>query len=88
MTLVRARSSGMSEHQSKRESGIPSGDAPPHSSWGSSTEPPVLWLKGASVVGISLGPPEMLQEPVLKKPSTTLRELENSGLLCQRAQRS
>ena len=25
---------------------------------------------------------EMWQKPVLKKPSTTLRELENSGLLC------
>ena len=31
---------------------------------------------------------EMLQKPVLKKPSTTLRELENSGLLCQQTQRS
>ena len=37
--------------------------------------------QGASVVGISLGPPEMLQKPVLKKPTTTLGELENSGLL-------
>ena len=44
--------------------------------------------QGAGVVGISLGPPEMLQKPVLKKPSTTLGELENSGLLRQRAQRS
>ena len=30
---------------------------------------------------------EMLQKPVLKKPSTTLGELENSDLLCQQAQR-
>ena len=47
-----------------------------------------LVAQGASMVGISLGPPEMLQKPVLEKPSTTLRELENSGLLCQWAQRS
>ena len=31
---------------------------------------------------------EMLQKPVLEKPSTTLGELENSGLLCWRAQGS
>ena len=31
---------------------------------------------------------EVLQKPVLKKPSTTLGELENSGLLRRRAQRS
>ena len=30
----------------------------------------------------------MLQKPVLEKPSTTLGELENSGLLCWWAQRS
>ena len=30
----------------------------------------------------------MLQKPGLEKPSTTLRELENSGLLRQWAQRS
>ena len=42
----------------------------------------------ASMVGISLGPPEMLQKSVLEKQSPTLRELENSGLLCQWAQRS
>ena len=35
--------------------------------------------QGAGKVGISLKPPEMLQKPVLEKPSTTLRELENSG---------
>ena len=44
--------------------------------------------QGAEVVGISLGPPEMLQKPVLEKLSTTLGELENSGLLCRQAQRS
>ena len=44
--------------------------------------------QGAGVVGISLGPPEMLQKPVLKKPSTALRGLENSGLLHQQAQSS
>ena len=31
---------------------------------------------------------EVLQKPVCKKPSTTLRELENSGLLRRSAQRS
>ena len=31
---------------------------------------------------------EMLQKPVLKKPSIILGEWENSGLLCWRAQRS
>ena len=36
--------------------------------------------QGAGVVGILLGPPEMLQEPVLEKSSTTLGELENSGV--------
>ena len=30
----------------------------------------------------------LLQKPVLEKPSTTLGELENSGLLRQQAQRS
>ena len=30
----------------------------------------------------------VLQKPVIEKPSATLGELENSGLLCQRAQRS
>ena len=44
--------------------------------------------QGAGVVGILLGPQEMLQKPVIKKPSTTLGELENSGLLRQQAQRS
>ena len=44
--------------------------------------------QGASMFGISLGPPEILQKPVIKKPSTTHGELENSGLLHQKAQRS
>ena len=30
----------------------------------------------------------VLQKPVLEKPSTTLGELENSGLLLRQAQRS
>ena len=47
-----------------------------------------LAAQGAGVVEISLGPPEMWQKPVIKKPSTTLRELENSGLLHWWAQRS
>ena len=52
------------------------------------SRPTSLVAQGAGVVGILLGPPEMLQKPVLEKPSTTLRQLENSGLLCQWAQRS
>ena len=32
--------------------------------------------------------PPLLQKPVIEKPNTTLRELENSGLLHWRAQRS
>ena len=47
-----------------------------------------LTAQGTGVVGISPGPPEMLQKPVLKKPSTTHAELENSGLLRWRAQRN
>ena len=57
---------------------------------------PPLWpgwttsptAQGASAFGISLEPPEVLQKPVLKKPSTTLGELENSGSLRWWAQRS
>ena len=52
---------------------------------GRATSPAAQW---ASVVGVSLGPPEMLQKPVLKKPSTTLGGLENSGFLHQQAQSS
>ena len=47
-----------------------------------------LAAQRAGVVGVLLGPPEMLQKPVLGKKSPTLGELENSGLLCWRAQRS
>ena len=35
--------------------------------------------QGAGLVGISLGPSEMLQKPVLGKPSTALGELENQA---------
>ena len=47
-----------------------------------------LAAQGVGMVGILLGPPEMLQKPVVKKPSTTLRELENAGILRWWAQRS
>ena len=36
-----------------------------------------LVAQGVGVVGILLGPPELLQKPVLEKPSITLIELEN-----------
>ena len=36
-----------------------------------------LVAQGTGVVGILVGPPEMLQKPVLEKPSITLGELEN-----------
>ena len=91
MSLVGAQLSGESEHWSEREPRLPSGGVPPRSS-----QTPLLQhnratrqaAQGAGMIGISLGPPEMLQKPVLKKPSTTLGELENSGLLHRRAQRS
>ena len=55
----------------------------------SQAEPPTRpAAQGAGVLGISLGPSEMLQKPVLKKLSTTLRELESSGLLHRQAQKS
>ena len=47
-----------------------------------------LVAQRAGMVGILLGPPEMLQKSVLEKPNTTLGELENSGLLHWRAQKS
>ena len=86
-----ARLSRESEHQSKREPVIPLSGAPPRSS-----QTPLLQhnratrqaAQGAGMIGISLGPPEMLQKPVLEKPSTTPGELENSGLLCWWAQKS
>ena len=60
-------------------------------SWG--TFAPAQWTtspmaQGACMVGISLGPTEMLQKPVLEKPINTLGKLENSGLLLLQAQRS
>ena len=44
--------------------------------------------QATDVIGISLEPPEMLQKPELEKPSITLGELEDTGLLCWRAQRT
>ena len=44
--------------------------------------------QATDVIAISLGPPEMLQKPEPEKPSTTLGELEDAGLLCWRAQRT
>ena len=46
----------------------------------------LITVPGSSVQGILQV--RMLQKPVIKKPSTTLGELENSGLLCRWAQRS
>ena len=82
MSPVRAQPSRESEHRSRTELGIPSGGVPLHSSPGSSA--PIHVAQGAGVVGISLGPPKMLQKPVLENPSSTLGELENSGLLHRR----
>ena len=50
-------------------------------------KPPVWRLKGQRGWNLT-GAPEILPKPVLEKPSTTFRELENSGLLCLWAQRS
>ena len=36
--------------------------------------------QGAGMVGILMGPPEVLQKPVIEKPSAILGELENSGV--------
>ena len=47
------------------------------------TELPLQLLTRPSCLGVTL-----LQKPVFEKPSTTLGELENSGLLWQWAQRS
>ena len=41
-----------------------------------------LAAQATGVIGISLVPPEILQKPELEKPSITLGELEDSGLLC------
>ena len=40
----------------------------------SPAQPPVWLAQGASMVGILLGPPLMLQKPIIEKPSTILRE--------------
>ena len=80
-----------SEHHSKREPRIPSSGVPPCWSRGSFALARPSHQSGSSRgwwLGISLGPPEMLQKPVLEKPSITLGELENSGLLGWWAQRS
>ena len=86
-----ARPSGESGHQSERDPeyhqaacllirlGVPSLQPSQATS---------LAAQGVGMVGILLGPPEMLLKPLIKKPSTTLRELENSGLLRWWAQRS
>ena len=89
MSPVGTRLSGESEHQSERDPGILSGGKPPCSSWSSLLQPSRAtspMAQGAGMVGISLGPPEMLQKPVIEKPSTTLGELVNSGVLCWRDQ--
>ena len=88
---VRAQPSRESEHRSEREPRILSGGGSPCLSRVPSLQPgraTNLAAQGAGVVVISLGPPEMLQKPVIEKPSTTLGELENSGLLHRWAQRS
>ena len=82
MSPDRAQPPGESERWSEREPRIPSGGVPPYPFRGSSTPTQPSTQSGGSgdgMVAILLGPPEMLQKPVLEKPSTTLRELENSG---------
>ena len=95
MSAVRAQLSRESENRSEREPIVPSGGMPSRLSWvflgvpllqpGGAASPVA---QGACMVGITLGPPEMLQKPVLEKPINTLGELENSGLLLLEAQRS
>ena len=90
-SLVGAQLSGESEHWSEREPGILLGGVPLRSSQApllQSSQATSQAAKRAGMVGISLEPPEMLQKPVLEKPSPTLRVLENSGLLHQWAQRT
>ena len=86
MSPTGARLSRESEHQSERELGIPSGGTPPCLSRDSFAPARPRHQSSSSRGwhgwGISLEPQEMLQKLVLKKPSTTLGELENSGLLC------
>ena len=82
MSLDRAQPPGESEHWSEREPRMPSSGVPPRPFRGFSTPTQPSTQSGGSgdgMVAILLGPPEMLQKPVLEKPSTTLRDLENSG---------
>ena len=78
MSPVRAKPPGESERWSKREPRTPPGGVPPRPFRGSSTPTRLSNQSGGSggMVAILLGPPEMLQKPVLEKPSTTLGELE------------
>ena len=49
----------------------------------------LISLQSEKIIGLLLASNiRLLQKPVLEKPSTTLGELEKSGLLHQRAQRS
>ena len=89
ISLVKAWLSRQSEHWSEREPRVLSGGAPPCLSWGSSAPAQFSHQSGSSRVqhgwnltGASRNVPET------EKPSTTLGKLENSGLLCWRAQRS
>ena len=47
-----------------------------------------VWRSQAHFSTVKVSKMILLQKPVIKKPSTTLRELENSGLLCSQAQSS
>ena len=72
MSPVGTRLSRELEHQCDREPGIPLGGMPPHLS--RSSFAPDCWAtflaaQGAGVVGILLGPPEMLQKPVIDNPT-------------------
>ena len=91
MSPVRARPSGESEHWSEREPEYCQVARLLVHFWVPLLQPgqaTSLATQGAGVVGVSLGPPEMLQKPVIEQPSTTLGELENSGLLRWWAQMS
>ena len=72
MSPVGTRLSRELEHQCEREPGIPSGGMPPHLSQGSfapDCRATFLAAQGAGVVGILLGPPEMLQKSVIDNPT-------------------
>ena len=47
-----------------------------------------MFCMNIGCIGVSILIVILLQKPVFEKPRTTLRELENSSLLCQQAQRS